>query len=188
MLLSRFGSVTSGGGATTAVLSRSPRAAPGTVPESVIVTLWPVASISPVHAPVPELYEPMLGEPNVAPISTGTVVSVSVNPRIVLGPLFVTVIRYETAAPATGAPLVRIFTTARSAVGTRIVVSVAVLLAKFGSVTPAGGSTVAVLESVPVASGSIVAVTTNVAVASAGRLTAVAMLPTPPAGPEPPPV
>ena len=55
VLLSGSGSVTSGGGATTAVFSRSPRASPGTVPVSVIVTVWPVASISPVHEPVPVL-------------------------------------------------------------------------------------------------------------------------------------
>ena len=90
LLSSGSGSITPAGGWASAVFTRSPRASPGTVPESVIVTLSPVASISPVHAPVAGLYEPMLGTPKVAPIKLGAVVSSSVKPRIVLGPLFVT--------------------------------------------------------------------------------------------------
>ena len=93
------------------------------------------------------------------------------NPRIVLGPLFVTVIRYETAAPATGAPLVRVFTTARSL--TRSISSVTVELSSLGSgsVTPGGGDTVAVFTSSPVAPAGTVPVSVNTTtppVASAG--------------------
>ena len=93
VLLSRFGSVTSSGGMTSAVFSSRPTLAGGTVPVSVIVTDWPVASISPVHAPVAGSYKPMLGVPKVAPMSPGAVVSVSVKPVTVVGPLFATSIR-----------------------------------------------------------------------------------------------
>lgn len=62
----------------------------------------------------------MLGAPNGAPIRANAVVSRSAKLRIVLGPLFVTLIRYSTAAPATGSPLVLAFKTARSALGSRI--------------------------------------------------------------------
>ena len=171
VLLSRLGSVTSAGGATTAVFSRSPRASPGTVPVSVIVTDWPVASIRPVHAPVPVLYEPMLGVPKVAPLRAGAVVSRSVKLRIVLGPLFVTLIRYSTAAPATGSPLVRVFTTARSLTRSISSVTVEVLSLGSGSVTSGGGATVTVFTSSPVATAGTRPVsvnTTDAPVASAG--------------------
>ena len=52
--------------------------------------------------------------------------------------------------------------------------SVAVLLAGVGSVTPAGGVTVAVLARVPVAAGSICTVKVKVTVALTGRSTVVA--------------
>ena len=48
---------------------------------------------------------------------------------------------------------------ARSAVGVRVSLSVAVLLARLGSKTFAGAVTVAVLDSIPVAAGLILAVT-----------------------------
>src|SRR6516164_9089847 len=54
---------------------------------------------------------------------------------------------------------------ARSAWGVRVSVSVAVLLAGLGSVTPAGGVTVAVLTRVPVAEGSIWTVKVKVTLA-----------------------
>ena len=129
----------------------------------------------------------MLGVPKVAPTSAGAVVSSSEKLRIVLGPLFVTLIRYSTAAPATGSPLVRVFTTARSASGNRIVVSVAVLFVGFGSVNPGGAATVEVFESVPRAVPRIIAVTVKVAVPPAARFTVwFRSGPAPPMGPEPP--
>ena len=75
----------------------------------------------------------------------------------------------------------------RSAVGVIVSVSVAELLPGFGSVTPAGAATVAVLTSVPVAEADNVAVSVKVAVAPTGRLTAALMFPEPDAGHVPPP-
>src|SRR4051794_36051135 len=68
--------------------------------------------------------------------------------------------------------------------------SVAVLLAGVGSVTPAGGVTVAVLARAPAAAGSICTVKVNVTVALTGRSTVVARPPLPPLAPvtAPPPV
>jgi len=70
----------------------------------------------------------------------------------------------------------------RSAVGTNVSVSVAVLLAVFGSVTPAATVAVAVLGSDPVAVEDTVAVRVNVAVPLGNRSTVVAMLPVPEEG------
>src|SRR4029077_11123860 len=69
-------------------------------------------------------------------------------------------------------------------------VSVPVLLAGVGSVTPAGGVTVAVLARVPVAEGSICTVKVKVTVALTGRSTVVARAPLPLLGPVtlPPPL
>src|SRR5215468_10022376 len=79
---------------------------------------------------------------------------------------------------------------ARSAWGVRVSVSVALLLAGLGSVTPGGGLTVAVLTRVPVAEGSIWTVKVKVTVALTGRLTVAARAPLPLAGPAtlPPPL
>src|SRR5436309_2942924 len=79
---------------------------------------------------------------------------------------------------------------ARSAWGVRLSLSVALLLAGLGSVTPAGGVTVAVLVKLPVAAGSICTVKVKVAVALTGRLAVVARAPLPLAGPVtlPPPL
>ena len=76
----------------------------------------------------------------------------------------------------------------RSTVGVNVSVSVASLLAGVASVTPDGGTTVAVLTRVPVAEALTVAVTVNVTDAPTGRLTEALMLPEPlTAGHEPPP-
>ena len=79
-------------------------------------------------------------------------------------------------------------TTDTSADGTSVSVSVALLLAGFGSVTAAGAVMVAVLDSVPVAAATTGAVTVKVKDPPAGRFTVLAlMLPEPLAGPVPPP-
>ena len=70
----------------------------------------------------------------------------------------------------------------RSAVGTNVSVSVAVLLAAVGSVTPAETAADAVFASDPVAVDAIVAVNVNVAVPLGSRSTVVLMLPLPEAG------
>src|SRR5262245_48877380 len=79
---------------------------------------------------------------------------------------------------------------ARSAWGVRVLVSVSRLLAGLGSVTPAGGLTVAVLANVPVAAGLTWTVKLKVTVALRGRSTVVARAPLPLVGPVtvPPPL
>src|SRR5262245_19879211 len=79
---------------------------------------------------------------------------------------------------------------ARSAWDVRVLLSVAVLFVPLGSVTPAGGATVAVLVNEPVAEGSIATVKVKVTVALTGRSTVVARAPTPLVGPVtvPPPL
>src|SRR5258708_7022607 len=71
---------------------------------------------------------------------------------------------------------------ARSATAVMVSVSVALLLAGVGSVTPAGAAMVAVLLMVPLAPPATVALTVKVAVPPLSRLTAAAMLPLPLAG------
>src|SRR5438552_360628 len=61
-------------------------------------------------------------------------------------------------------------------------VSVALLLAGVGSVTPAGAAMVAVLLMVPLAAPAMVALTVKVALPPLSRLTDAAMLPLPLAG------
>src|SRR6516225_874233 len=78
----------------------------------------------------------------------------------------------------------------RSASGVRLSLSLALLLAGLGSVTPVGGMIVAVLVNRPVAEGSVWTVKVNVTLALIGRLTVVARSPVPLLGPAtlPPPV
>src|SRR5262245_28434955 len=76
---------------------------------------------------------------------------------------------------------------ARSAVRTRVSVSVAELLPGVGSGTPGGADTVAVFDSVPVAETLIVPSTVKVTLPPAGRFTVLLMLPDPDAGHVPPP-
>src|SRR5262245_59158332 len=79
---------------------------------------------------------------------------------------------------------------ARSAWGVRVSVSLSLSLAGSGSVTPAGGLTVAILSRVPVAAGSTWTVKLKVTVALRGRSTVVARPPLPLVGPvtAPPPL
>src|SRR2546429_2813269 len=63
--------------------------------------------------------------------------------------------------------------------GVMVSVSLALLFAMLGSVTPPGGITVAVLTRLPVALGEIVARTVYVSVAPTGRLTVSLMFPDP---------
>src|SRR5438034_631638 len=91
LLLAGFGSIVPDGGATEAVFTKLPVAVALTVPASVRVMLWPVARLSPVHAPVPELYVPVLGVNTGLRIVAGTA-SVTVTLETVLGPRLLTVI------------------------------------------------------------------------------------------------
>ena len=90
--------------------------------------------------------------------------------------------------PGTSVAELSVLVIDKSAVGVNESVSVAVLFAGVGSVTPAGGATVAVLARLPVAAAAIRPVTVNVTVAPTGRLTVVLMLPLPLAVHVPPPV
>ena len=72
-----------------------------------------------------------------------------------------------------------VFVIARSAIGVKVSVSVALLLPGVGSVVPDGTDTVAVLLSVPVADALTVALTVYVAVPLASRFTVSLMLPLP---------
>src|SRR5262245_8556037 len=78
----------------------------------------------------------------------------------------------------------------RSAWGVRLSVSVALSLVGLGSVTPAGGVTVAVLARMPVAEGSLSTVKMKVILPLTGRSTVVASAPAPLVGPVtvPPPL
>src|SRR5262245_47547554 len=78
----------------------------------------------------------------------------------------------------------------RSAWGVSASLSLALLLPGVGSVTPAGGATVAVLTRAPVADGLTCTVKVKLTVALTGRSTVVARAPRPLAGPVtlPPPL
>src|SRR5262245_49422209 len=71
----------------------------------------------------------------------------------------------------------------RSATGVRGSVSLALVLLVSGSVTPAGGSTRAVLVRVPAAEGSMSTVKVKVTLAPTGRLMVAARAPVPLVGP-----
>ena len=72
----------------------------------------------------------------------------------------------------------------RSASGTIVSVSVALLLPVAGSAAPAGAATLAVFTRVPVALAAAVPLSVKVALPPAGRLTVVLMLPVPLAAPQ----
>jgi hypothetical protein len=104
------------------------------------------------------------------------------------GPLFVTSIENVTFGPPGTAVAGPVLTTARSALGASVSVSVAESSPGFGSVTPRGTETVAVFTSAPVADEATVATCVYVAAAPGGSETFDAMDPLPLAAPhEPPP-
>ena len=72
--------------------------------------------------------------------------------------------RYVVLVPGTTLPLMSVLAMDRSAWGVSVSVSVEESLPGFGSVTPAGGVTVAVLLSVPVRAGSMAIVRSKLAV------------------------
>src|SRR5882672_827186 len=90
-------------------------------------------------------------------IATGSV-SVTVAPVTALGPAFEATIVYVTDAPGTAVVCPSVLVIPRFACDVRVSVSVALLFAGFGSVTPTGTATVAVLLRLPVAAGLIVPV------------------------------
>src|SRR5260370_828273 len=94
----------------------------------------------------------------VAPVMAAGSVSATVAPVAVLGPAFDATIVYVMGEPGIAVAGPSVFVIERSACCcVRVSVSVAELLARFGSATLAGAVTVAVFDSVPVAAGSMVA-------------------------------
>jgi len=87
-----------------------------------------------------------------------------------------------TAVPGTAVAWPSVLVTARSAVGVSVSVSVALLLARLGSVKPAGAPRVAVFTRVPVAVGLIVPVALMVAVPPGSSVTTAETAPGPPEG------
>jgi hypothetical protein len=148
---------------------------------TVIVTVAkPPSAIDPrLHVTVPAdcVQLPWLGaaEPKVTLAGS---VSLSVTFVAVDGPRLLTVIVYVNVPPTVTGFGEPVFVTERSAVAMIVSLSVA-LLALFGSFTPAGGVTVAVLLSVPVALRDNVPVAVNAAVPWSNRFTVVLMLPVP---------
>src|SRR5512139_3384600 len=87
------------------------------------------------------------------PVIVAGTVSVTVAPLAALGPAFDATTVYVMACPGIAVAWPSVFVIERSAPGTTVSVSVAELLARFGSVTPPGAAIVAVLLRLPVADG-----------------------------------
>src|SRR5882672_6784800 len=111
-----------------------------------------VADPLPVQVPPPA---PM--HVHVTPVMPAGGVSDTVAPVTPFGPAFVATIVYVTGVPGTATVCPSVFVIERSAWAV-VSVSVAELLARFGSATPAGVVTVAVLLRFPVATGETVPV------------------------------
>ena len=112
--------------------------------------------------PLPEagqLAPPLPTQVQFTLVGAGARVLVTVAPVALLGPLLPTARVYTTVSPAVTLPAGPVRVTARSPLWPMVSVSVALLLPGFGSVTPAGAETVAVLLNVPVAAGDTVALT-----------------------------
>jgi len=186
-LLAEFGSVTGAGAATVAVFTSVPVAVAGRFPVTVNVVVPPGARVTvALRLPLPDAaghVDPAEAEQvHATPVTVAGTVSATVAPVAVDGPPFVATIVYDTAVPGTSLVAPSVLVIDRSAVGTNVSVSVAVLLAGVGSVIPARTVAVAVFARVPVAVEAIVAVTVNVAVPTGNRSTVVEMLPDPDAG------
>ena len=187
------GSVTPAGAETVAVFVSEPVAVDATATITVYVTVEPLASVAVVEIGIEPDADAQLAPavathvhvPDVAPAgkasTTGALTAVE-------GPAFPTTMVYVVLCPGTTDATPSVLVIDRSAVGFRVSVSVELLLAGVGSVTPTGTAIEAVFTSVPVAPATTVAVIVNVAVAPTGRSTVVPMLPLPlPAAHDPPP-
>jgi len=100
-----------------------------------------------------------VGAVTVAGIVSATVAAVTAD-----GPEFVATMVYVTGVPGTSDVAPSVLVIDKSAVGTSVSVSVAVLLPGVGSVVPPGRATLAVFANDPVAPAEIVPVSVNVAV------------------------
>src|SRR5258706_14398286 len=106
----------------------------------------------PVPAQVPP---PAPAQAQVTPVMAGGGVSVTVAPVTPFGPAFEATIVYVTGEPGAYTVCPSVFVIERSACAV-VSVSVAEVLARFGSVTPAGAVVVAVVVRVPVAAAAAV--------------------------------
>jgi hypothetical protein len=191
-LLAGVGSVTPAPVATVAVFTSVPVAAALIVAVTVYVTLPPAGRLTVLLMfPDPEgaghVPPPAPAHVQVAVNDAGKA-STTVDPGALLGPALLATIVYVTLAPGTAVATPSVFVIARSAWAASVSVSVAELFPANGSVTPAGGATVAVFTTVPVAAVLMVADTVYVTLPPTGRLTRLLMLPDPDgAGHVPPP-
>jgi hypothetical protein len=103
--------------------------------------------------------------------SVAGMVSATVAPTAVDGPLFVATMVYDTVAPGVSDDWPLVFVIDKSARGPRVSVSVAELLPGVGSVIVPGTATVAVFARLPVTDGFTVPVRVNVTVAPTARFT-----------------
>jgi hypothetical protein len=190
-LLAGVGSVTPPGTVTVAVLTRLPVAAALTVPVKVYVTLPPTGRFT-VALMLPDPLAVQLAPPALTQVQVGLgiaagTVSTTVAPVTALGPAFDATIVYVTGWPGTTLATPSVFVIESSAWGVNVSVSVAVLLAGVGSITPPGTVTVAVLTRLPVAEALTVPVRVYVTLPPTGRFTVALMLPDPLAVQVPPP-
>jgi hypothetical protein len=186
VLLPGVGSVTEAGAEIVAVFARLPVAVAAMVAVIVNVAVPPGARVTDaLMLPLPDAGQVEPAEAvhvQVPADSTAGSVSATVAAVAVEGPAFEATIVYVTVVPGTSVVEPSVLVIDRSAVGTRVSVSVAVLLAAVGSVIPAATAAVAVLANDPVAVAEMVAVNVNVAVPLGSRSTEVLMLPLPDAG------
>src|SRR5690606_22347639 len=161
LLLAGSGSTTLPGVLIVAVLLSVPVADGSMVASTVYVTLPPAGRFTvSVMLPLPLAVHVPPSTPthvHVAPVRLAGKVSVTDAPSTLLGPAFDAVMVYVTLPPGVAFVTPSVLVMLRSALDTSVVVSVALLLAGFGSTTLPGVLIVAVLLSVPVADGSMVA-------------------------------
>ena len=189
VLFPGVGSVTPAGTPTVAVFTRVPVADGDRVAASVKVAVPPARSetvdaMSPIPLTAAQLDPAEATHVHVADVIAAGRTSVTGAATTALGPAFVTTIVYVVVVPGTTFTTPSVFVIERSAVGTSVSVSVAVLFPGVGSVTPAGTPIVAVFTRVPVADWETTAARENVAVPPGRRETPAAMLPEPLAVPQ----
>ena len=185
-MFAAFVSVTPGGTATLAVFVSVPVAPAEMATVIVKVAEAPTGrSTTPAIEPLPaagQLPPPAPTQVQVIEAIPAGIVSVTVAPVTLDGPVLVTTTVYVVDWPGTAVVVPSVLVMVRSVCGVTVVRSVAVLLAGVGSVTPPGSVTVAVLAMVPVAEATTVPEIENVADPPGARVTAAETLPMPEAG------
>ena len=192
LLFVLVGSVADPPGETVAVLASVPVADAEIMAARVYVAVPPTGRLTVSEMlPVPlaaQLAPPEATHDHVAPLSAPGIVSDTVAPTAADGPAFDTTIVYVTGVPGTSVVAPSVFVTERSVTVFSVVVSMELLFADDGSVTPLGAAIVAVFDKMPDALGEMFAVIVYVAVDPTARLTVSLMLPVPVAAHEAPAV